>query len=81
MFNFQFSYYDTTHMYGEMSSVRTLSLKYLNITLLSHSGHFEKCQKFYFPGAHCQGSPLRSCSGKSPEHVDIKQHFTTAHVR
>ena len=28
-----------------------------------------------------QGSPPRSCAGRSPEHVDTQHLFTTAHVR
>ena len=35
----------------------------------------------FFPAEYRQGSPPRSCAGRSPEHVDTQHVFTTAHVR
>ena len=35
----------------------------------------------FFPAEYRQGSPPRSCAGRSPEHVDTPHVFTTAHVR
>ena len=35
----------------------------------------------FFPAEYRQGSPPRSCAGRSPEHVDTQHVFTAAHVR
>ena len=35
----------------------------------------------FFPAEYRQGSPPRSCAGRSPEHIDTQHVFTAAHVR
>ena len=35
----------------------------------------------FFPAEYRQGSPPRSCAGRSPEHVDTQHVFAAAHVR
>ena len=35
----------------------------------------------FVPAEYRQGSPPRSCAGRSPEHIDTQHVFTTAHVR
>ena len=35
----------------------------------------------FFPEEYRQGSPPRSCAGRSPEHIDTQHVFTAAHVR
>ena len=35
----------------------------------------------FFSAEYRQGSPPRSCAGRSPEHIDTQHVFTAAHVR
>ena len=44
------------------------------VAILKNGYHF-------FSAEYRQGSPPRSCAGRSPEHIDTQHVFTAAHVR
>ena len=64
------------HVHGPLLIPFGNHLIYSSI-LISHDGHFENGCHF-FPAAYRQGSPPRSCAGRSPKHVDTQHVFTTA---